>query len=109
MLKPLIALEIATEASVQTLKSVRWVPIRYLSLRDQVERAAASLALNTAEGAGRSGKDRAYHFRIALGSARETRTGLEIMHAIGLIDEEAIQRCFPLPDRSCRLLYGLTR
>ena len=39
------------------------------SVADQLVRAAASVPANIAEGQGRSGKARLYHWRIAYGSA----------------------------------------
>jgi len=42
------------------------------SLEKQLREAASSVALNTAESRGRSGKDKAHFLRIALGSAEET-------------------------------------
>jgi four helix bundle protein len=47
-------------------------------LRQQFERAVLSIALNLAEGTGRSGKDRLYHFRIAYGSCCEVKACLTI-------------------------------
>jgi four helix bundle protein len=58
-------------------------------LLDQLRRAAASVALNIAEGSGRGGKDRAQHFRIAVGSACECTAILEVL---GLPDSAAKQR-----------------
>ncbi len=40
-------------------------------IADQVIRSASSVPANLAEGAGRSGRDRMHHFRVAYGSAKE--------------------------------------
>ena len=49
------------------------------ALRDQLDRAASSIALNLAEGSGRrTVKDKSHFFRIALGSLRECRTILDL-------------------------------
>ena len=55
----------------------RWVryearfPRGEAALKDQAKRAADSVVLNLAEGCYREGKDRAFHFRVAMGSAAE--------------------------------------
>ena len=52
------------------------------SLRDQLDRAAASVVLNVAEGSGRTGAaDRAHFCAIARGSAFECAAVLDILHA----------------------------
>ena len=62
-----VALEIA--AKVRPLHEV--VRRRDAELADQIYRATKSLVLAVPEGGRRAGKDRAYHFRIAAGSAAE--------------------------------------
>src|SRR4051812_3061613 len=57
------------------------------ALRDQLLRAAASVALNAAEGYGRrTPQDRRRHFHIALGSLRESQAAL----ALAGIDDERL-------------------
>ncbi len=49
------------------------------AVRDQLERAALSIATNLAEGSGKIGeKDRRRFFQIAMGSLRETQALLDI-------------------------------
>jgi four helix bundle protein len=48
----------------------------------QLRRAAASVALNTAEGMYSRGRNRAARYHSALGSARETLACLEVAHAL---------------------------
>ncbi|MCO5170828.1 MAG: four helix bundle protein [Planctomycetes bacterium] len=48
-------------------------------------RPQQSIALNTAEGNGRQGRDRARHFTYAYGSARELRAVLAIAEADGQV------------------------
>ncbi len=62
----------------------RWVaaarfPSRHASLADQAVRAAQSVVLNIAEGAGRTGLPAKNHFRIALGSAAEVSAVLDLV------------------------------
>ena len=48
-------------------------------LRDQLSRAASSVALNLAEGAGRAtSKDQRKYFTIAMGSLRESQAVLDL-------------------------------
>ena len=58
-------------------------------LCDQLQRAAVSISSNIAEGAARpSDNDFAHFLDIALGSAYEVETQLQIAKNIGYIDEE---------------------
>ncbi len=59
---------------------VRWLPLRRAELSDQLDRASLSVALNIAEGAGRSGpRDQARHYAIARGSAFECLAVLDLV------------------------------
>ena len=51
----------------------------------QLRRAVMSTPLNIAEGSDQSGKRRGQHYRIALGSARETWSALRAAEAAGYI------------------------
>jgi len=56
------------------------------SLRDQIERASASIVLNLAEGVGRtSWPDQAHFFAIARGSALECAAVLDLLNARGVL------------------------
>jgi four helix bundle protein len=55
------------------------VPAPLKSIADQVIRSASSVPANIAEGAGRSGRDRAHHWRIAYASAREVDSHLSLL------------------------------
>ena len=95
----LIAYRKALEAAAIALALVTRVPAPLKSLADQVIRSAASVPANLAEGHGRSGRDRAHHWRIAYGSAKEVDTHLRLLVmarsvdvrraevALGLFDE----------------------
>jgi four helix bundle protein len=54
-------------------------PPRSTDLADQANRAAQSVVLNIAEGAGRGGPAGRNHFRIALGSAAELSAALDLV------------------------------
>ena len=68
-----LAVEISRWAAEQSLPAYR------KHLRDQLVRAADSIVLNIAEGSGRGpGEARRNHYRIALGSAAEVASIVDI-------------------------------
>jgi len=80
------ALEKATTAAGIAITLVMRVPAPLKSIADQVIRSASSVPANLAEGAGRSGRDRTHHFRIAYGSAKEVDTHLRLLLGANAID-----------------------
>ena len=78
-------------------------------LASQLHDAASSVAANVAEGNRRVGKDRAHLFRIAAGSADETRTHLRVAEAWGYVTMQDIEPCLRLADRELAMLWRLTR
>ena len=72
------AVELARDihAAVRTIRGHR-------DLVDQLTRATESSALNLAEGAGRNGRDKNYHYNIAYGSAGEASTAISLLGAYG--------------------------
>ena len=54
-------------------------------LARQVKRASCSVPLNVAEGSGVRGGNRRLRYETALGSARETRAGLQVAVAAGYL------------------------
>ena len=95
---PAIAADAATVLDIDRLDAYR-VAVEFstlaarlrvtpASLRDQLDRAAASVVLNVAEGAGRpSAADRAHFFAIARGSAFECAAVLDVLHARGALPQ----------------------
>ena len=77
-------------------------------LEKQGRRAASSIALNLKEGNRRTGKDRAYHFTVAAGSADEVVGVLEISEAWEYLSEAATRPVLALLDRQLALTWGLT-
>src|SRR6516162_618382 len=63
---------------------------REYGLRDQMQRAAVSIASNIAEGAERGGKDFIRFLTIARGSAAELRTQAYIAGKIGILERSAM-------------------
>lgn len=78
------------------------------SLRDQIRRAAVSVACNIAEGFGRETNTEFARFvGIARGSASEVKTLLYIALDLEYIDDERFTALFERADRICRMTTGL--
>ena len=73
------ALEKATTAAGIAISLAMRVPAPLKPIADQVIRSASSVPANLAEGAGRSGRDRMHHWRIAYGSAKEVDIHLRLL------------------------------
>jgi four helix bundle protein len=78
-------------------------------LRKQLRDAITSVPSNIAEGNRRRGGDRAYHFRVAAGSADEAATQLRTAEAWGYLSAADIAPPLALADRVLAMLYRLTR
>ena len=76
------------------------------ALTKQLRDALASVALNTAEANGRVGGDRLHHFRIALGSLRESGAVLDVAVAFGWLEAAPLSA---ERDRLGGLIFGLQR
>jgi four helix bundle protein len=80
------------------------------ALRDQLERASVSIALNVAEAAGRlSVPDKARFFAIARGSATESAAILDLLRARGLVSGLDYRRGRSLLVRVIQMLTRLSR
>jgi four helix bundle protein len=104
----LVAFEVALSVIGEIRGSVLRVRRQDGDLAKQLTRAASSIAANLAEGSRRVGKDRLHFFRIAAGSAEETRAHLRVAVAWGYLQGGDIERALGLLDRQLRLLWGLT-
>jgi len=106
-----VALELAIEivAGLRDVVDVTRKRDRDTDLARQILRSASSIAANVGEGNRRVGKDRAHFFRIAAGSAEETRVHLRVAVAWGWLGESDVEQSMTLLDRQLRLLWGLTR
>ncbi len=86
------------------------VPRGHASLRDQIERATASVALNTAEGYGRSqAREKAHFYQIALGSTLESSAVIDLLQARGLASQSACAVAKGIAGRVAQMLGGLIR
>ncbi len=85
--KPLVVQSKALAAAGLSIRLAGHVKAPLKAIADQVIRAASSVPANIAEGHGRFGRDRVYHYRIAYGSAKEVDAYLRL-----LVEAHAIQR-----------------
>lgn len=78
------------------------------SLRDQLERASASVVLNAAEGAGRvTHEEKAKHYALARDSAAECAALVDALGRRGLSAPETTARCRSLIARILRMVTRL--
>jgi len=101
------ALDKATAAAGIAISLVMRVPAPLKSLSDQVIRSASSVPANLAEGAGRSGRDRMHHYRIAYGSAKEVDTHLRLLAGAGAIDNARATTALQLFDEVRAITWRL--
>ena len=77
-------------------------------LRDQLFRAADSVVLNIAEGAGRNSRsDKLRFYEFAKGSATECAAALELLHCAGILSEAAYRERRELVIRVVQMLSRL--
>ncbi len=101
------ALDKATTAAGIAISLVMRVTAPLKSLTDQVIRSASSVPANLAEGAGRSGRDRLHHYRIAYGSAKEIDTHLRLLVGAGAIDKAQAANALHLFDDVRAMIWRL--
>jgi len=77
-------------------------------LAEQFRRAAPSIPLNIAEGSGRRGKDRQYHYSVARGSAMECAALLDVAMAMGILPVAEVHQGKTLLDRVIGMLSVMT-
>ena len=76
-------------------------------LHAQLRDAGSSMPMNLAEGNRRRGRDRAYLFSVAAGSAAEVRTGLRTAAAWGYVSEDSVREALELFDRLQAMIWTL--
>lgn len=82
---------------------------RHADLADQLARATESVALNLAEGAGRSGRDKAYHYGVAYGSAGEAATAIRLFAAYGALGSGVTSGLLDRLDQVRAIAWRLSR
>ncbi len=96
----LAALDVAVSIAEQ-------IPRGHRQFADQLKRAASSVCLNTAEGAGEfKAAEKARFYRIALRSASESTSIVQILHRLKLIKYQVYIEAY---DRFCRTAKMLTK
>lgn len=79
-------------------------------LADQLQRAAMSIALNTAEGRGEfSAKEKARFYRMALRSAAECAAMLDVAQRIGALSQAQVEESKQLLQRIAAMQAALIR
>ena len=93
-----------------SVQIVEALPRGHAGLADQLRRAALSIPLNIAEGAGRAGdRDAAHHRSIARGSAMECAAILDACRVLSIVDDERLQHGRALLIRMVQMLSKLCR
>ena len=88
----------AITAAGIAISLVTRVPAPLKSIADQVIRSASSVPANIAEGAGRSGRHRLHHYRIAYGSAKEVDIHLRLLVGAGAVTASSAEDAVHLFD-----------
>ncbi len=83
--KPLAVQSKALSAAGLSIRLASRVKPPFRPIADQLIRAASSVPANIAEGHGRFGRDRTYHFRVAYGSAKEVDVHFELLFEAGAL------------------------
>ena len=84
-------------------------PCKDYSLRDQMQRAAVSVASNIAEGHERGAKEFSHYLKIARGSASELRTQAYIATRVGLLNTQQAQHIVEETKQINAMLFALSR
>jgi len=102
------ALEVAMQVIALLKPLVAKIRVRDAELADQLKDAGTSMALNLGEGSRRMGRDRLQHFRIASGSAEETKVALRVALTWGLLESSETAEVFGFLDRELAMTWRLT-
>ena len=96
----------SVDLSVNVYKALKRCSDR--GLKDQVQRAAVSIASNIAEGMERESKKETMHFlHIAKGSCAEVRTQLIISQRVGYISHDELKTLSLAAESVSRMLHAL--
>jgi len=98
---------LALQAAGILIPMAREIPAPLKTIADQLIRASSSVALNLAEGNGRTGRDRIHYWRIAYGSALESSSALQLLVAAGCIPAARATEAEVLLDRVRAMTWRL--
>lgn len=85
-------------------------PRGHAAIRDQLKRAALSIALNIAEGVGRTtATDTKRFYAIARGSAMECGAVLDVGQLLGIVEVSTVRKAKGLLERIVSMLTKMTR
>ena len=100
----------ARSSSSHCRSTCQQIYLGHTALVDQLRRAALSVPLNIAEGAGRvSEADVARHYGIARGSAMECAAIVDVLRVLGALDEARHSSALDLLGRVVSMLTKLAR
>ncbi len=89
---------------------IKHIPRGQGHLTDQLRRASTSMAFNTGEGAGEfAKKEKARFYRMALRSATESASIIDVIYGFGFIDIDLYDRSERLLDRIIGMLTKLVK
>lgn len=89
----------------QSVRVIDGLPRGHAHLADQLRRAASSITLNFAEGAGKkSAQDRLRYFRTARGSANEVVAILDVALAFRTVEKSLHQEAVDVADHLAAML-----
>ncbi len=93
-----------------TATIVKHLPRGQSHLSDQLRRASTSMAFNTAEGAGEfAPKEKARFYRMALRSATESASIVDVIFGFGFIDADLYEQAEKILDRILAMLTKLVQ
>ena len=102
--------QLAVDFVTQANEIIEKLPKGRRYLADQLQRAALSVVLNIAEGAGKfAPRDKASFYTIARGSATECAAILDVCHRLQIIEETTFVRNKNYLDRIAQMLTKLTK
>ena len=101
-------LSLSIELVSDVRDAVRVIRQKDRDLANQLCRAVNSIALNLSEARRREGRDRLHHFRIAAGSADESRTALRLAEAWGYISNSSLEAALVRLENIIPILWKLT-
>jgi four helix bundle protein len=108
--RDLVVWQRAMDLAVEAHQLVRCLRPEVRPLIDQIRRAAASVAANIAEGAGRlHTADYVRHLGIARGSLKELETLVALAVRLGYADPLAASKVADIAEETSRMLSGLIR